>query len=307
MPAIHIDTDIGGDIDDLCALAMVLKWPSANLLAVTTVSDDAGKRAGYARYVLDLAGRSDIPVAAGADIALGRYTPIPGFPDEAAYWPEPVPPYPTPLDEALTLLEGSIEQGAVIAAIGPYTNLALLEEWSPGILRRARLVLMGGYIFPPRAGYPQWGADADWNVQVDAEAAHRVLRCSDPVLVPLTVTVETALRRAYLRELEQAGSIGGLIARQAEVFARDEGYEAALGQTCAALPDDTINFQHDALTCAVALGWSEGVELSEVPLTADLDDGSLRLRIDESGRPTRVVTRVDGGAFNATWLEMVVR
>ena len=125
MPAIHIDTDIGGDIADLCALAMVLRWPEADLLAVTTVSDDAGRRTRYARYVLDQAGRSDIPVAAGADVALGRYTPTPGFPDETAYWPEPVPPDPTPRDEALTLLERSIERGAVIAAIGPYTNLAL--------------------------------------------------------------------------------------------------------------------------------------------------------------------------------------
>lgn len=28
---IHIDTDIGGDIDDLCALAMVLAWPDVEI------------------------------------------------------------------------------------------------------------------------------------------------------------------------------------------------------------------------------------------------------------------------------------
>ncbi|MDQ6662114.1 MAG: hypothetical protein M3Z24_14260 [Chloroflexota bacterium] len=27
MTKIHLDTDIGGDMDDLCALAMLLKWP----------------------------------------------------------------------------------------------------------------------------------------------------------------------------------------------------------------------------------------------------------------------------------------
>ena len=27
MAKIHLDTDLGGDIDDLCALAMLLKWP----------------------------------------------------------------------------------------------------------------------------------------------------------------------------------------------------------------------------------------------------------------------------------------
>ena len=50
MVKIHIDTDIGGDIDDLCALAMVLAWPGAELAGVTTNSDDGGRRAGDARY-----------------------------------------------------------------------------------------------------------------------------------------------------------------------------------------------------------------------------------------------------------------
>lgn len=42
MPAIHVDTDLGGDIDDLCALAMVLKRQGATLLAVTMVLEDGG-------------------------------------------------------------------------------------------------------------------------------------------------------------------------------------------------------------------------------------------------------------------------
>src|SRR5262249_60728543 len=135
MPKLHIDTDLGGDIDDLCALAMVLNWPDAELLAVTTVAEHQGKRAGYVRYVLDLAGREDIPVAAGADVSLDCYRLWQGLPDEGVYWPEPVLPVPAGLDQALTLLERSIEQGAIIAAIGAFTNLALVEKRSPGILR----------------------------------------------------------------------------------------------------------------------------------------------------------------------------
>ena len=46
MPKLHLDTDLGGDIDDLCALALVLKWPDVDLLAVTTNADDRGRRAG---------------------------------------------------------------------------------------------------------------------------------------------------------------------------------------------------------------------------------------------------------------------
>jgi purine nucleosidase len=311
---LHLDTDLGGDIDDLCALALVLNWPGAELLAVTTVADHQGRRAGYARYALALAGREDVAVAAGAECAaspweasLGCYRSWPGLPDEAAYWPEPVPPAPTPLDEALSLLERSVEQGATIAAIGPFTNLAMLEKRSPGILRRARLVLMGGYVAPPRPGFPAWGSDMDYNVQVDVASAQVVMQSSSPTLVPLSVTVETSLRRAYLPALRRSGPLARLIARQAEVFARDEAIEARYGRTCPGLPNDTINFQHDPLACAIALGWNDGVEIAEIPLKSEVEDGWLRQRVDAGGTPTRVVTRVDGGKFSEFWLNMVAQ
>jgi len=306
MPKLHLDTDLGGDIDDLCALAMVLNWPDVELLAVTTNSDDQGRRAGYTRYALGLAGRDDIAVAAGADVALGCYRVRPGFPDESSYWPAPVPPAATPLDHALDLLERSIEQGAIIAAIGAYTNLALLGERSPGILHQANLYFMGGSVFPPRAGFPAWGNDQDWNIQVDVQSAQYVFQHASPTLIPLSVTVETALRRAYLPALRASGPLAQLIARQAEAFAKESNYEAEYGQTHTGLPDDTINFQHDSLACAIALGWNEDVEISEIPLTFEIKDGWLHQTVDERGKPTRVVTHIDGETFNEHWLRTVV-
>ncbi|MCX6029078.1 MAG: hypothetical protein NT169_07215 [Chloroflexi bacterium] len=32
MLKLHLDTDLGGDIDDLCALALVLNWPDKEIL-----------------------------------------------------------------------------------------------------------------------------------------------------------------------------------------------------------------------------------------------------------------------------------
>jgi len=307
MQKLHLDTDLGGDTDDLCALAMVLAWPDVDLLAVTTNSDDQGRRAGYTRYALDLAGRTDIAVAAGADVALDCYRVRPGFPDEAPYWPHPIQPAPTPLDQALDLLEQSIEQGAIIAAIGPYTNLALLEKRSPGILRQANLFLMGGYVFPPRAGFPVWGNEMDWNVQVDVESAYVVMQHANPTLIPLSVTVETALRRAYLPTLHQAGPLAQLIAHQAEAFAKDEKMETRFGETCPGLPPDIINFQHDALACAIALGWDERVEIQEIPLQLSIKDGWLVQSVDAAGKLFRVVTHIDGERFNEFWLNTVAR
>ena len=307
MLKLHLDTDIGGDIDDLCALAMLLNWPDVELLAVTTVADDQGRRAGYARYALGLAGREDIAVAAGADVSLDCYRSRPGLPDEEVYWPEPIPPAPTSLDQALSLLAHSIEQGAIITAIGPYTNLALLEKRSPGILRDARLYLIGGYVFPPREGFPPWGSNMDYNVQVDVQSAQYVIQHSSPTLVPLSVTVETLLRRAYLPTLRQSGQPAQLIARQAEAFAKDPDNEAQYDERWKGLPEDHINFLHDPLCCAIALGWNEGVEISEIPLKLEIKGGWLCQRVDESGRPTRVVTRVNGGKFSEFWLSTVVR
>lgn len=54
MHKIHLDTDLGGDIDDLCALAMLLRWRNVELTGITTVAENGGKRAGHTRYVLNI-------------------------------------------------------------------------------------------------------------------------------------------------------------------------------------------------------------------------------------------------------------
>ena len=93
MIKVHLDTDLGGDIDDLCALAMLLRWPvDVHLTGITTVGEINGKRAGYVRYALGLEGRNIIPVAAGADVSQGFYRHELGLPPEERYWPEPVAP-----------------------------------------------------------------------------------------------------------------------------------------------------------------------------------------------------------------------
>jgi purine nucleosidase len=246
-----------------------------------------------------------VPVAAGADASAGHYRVWPGLPEEDRYWPLPVEPCPGPVERALDLLEGSIAQEATIVAIGAMTNLALLEARRPGILRRARLVLMGGYLYAPRSGYPGWTYQDDWNMQVDARSALAVLEASDPLLVPLSVTVETALTHADLPALRAGDALPRLIASQALAFEQDEQLGASLGPEAPALPAGFINFQHDPLACAIALGWSEGVEIRTVPVRSYIEAGWLRQRETPAGRPTRIITAIDGPAFSAAWLRIV--
>ncbi len=301
---VHLDTDLGGDTDDLCALALLLCWPDVEISGITTVIEDGGRRAGYVRYALALAGRSEIPVAAGADASCGRFRYPAGLPAEDAYWPQPVAPAPGPPADALTLLQRSIESGARVVAIGPYTNLALLDEAQPGLLGRADLYLMGGYLHPMPAGFPQWDNTMDFNVQFDVTSARHIFERYSPTLIPIEVTAQTALRRAYLPALRAAGPLGRLLARQAEAIAAEEKHEEIYGRTCAGLPDDMLNFQHDALACAVALGW-EGVTVERTGVRTEVRDGWLYEQVDAAGRAMDVVTAVDGPRFDEFWLNLV--
>jgi inosine-uridine nucleoside N-ribohydrolase len=302
---IHLDTDLGGDIDDICALAMVLRWPGAEITGITTVLEDEGRRAGFVRRALELAGRSEVPVAAGADLRLGRFKLPADLPSEARYWPTPVTPAPGPLGAALDLLQRSIDQQAVVVGIGPFTNLALLEQREPGILQRTRLYLMGGKVHPAPAGYPDWPPEMDYNVQADPSAARQVLLCaSRPTVVPIEITVQTALYRAQLGRLGVAGPLGALLARQAEAYAADRALWEPTGDRFPGRAADFINFQHDPLTCAIALGWDQvGVEPVRLGMNTDRDQ--LVLHPDGDGPQIRLVTRVDGNQFGATWLDVV--
>jgi len=305
MTKIHLDTDIGGDMDDLCALAMLLKWPNIEITGVTTVSDTAGRRAGYVSYVLDLMGRTDIAYAAGADISGGYYRYPLGYPPEEENWPEPITPQPGSPDQAVALLKKSHEQGAIIVSTGPLTNLMLLEKQHPGILSQIKLFSMGGYVFDIPTGYPQWGNEMDYNIQVDVSSARFVLERAHPTLIPVTVTCQTALRRAHLPRLAQAGRLGQLIVRQAELCARTDHCEQLYGETCSGLPRDIINFLHDPLACAIALGWHEGVEIETIPLRLETRESWLYEHPDSAGIPMRIVKKIAGNAFNEYWCQIL--
>jgi len=77
MTNLHLDTDLGGDIDDLCAIAMLLKWENLEISGITTVAEDNGKRAGYTKDTFQLEDRSDIAVA--ADISGSYYRSTKGY------------------------------------------------------------------------------------------------------------------------------------------------------------------------------------------------------------------------------------
>ena len=300
---LHLDTDLGGDTDDACALAMVLGWPGAEVVGITTTADPDGQRAGYVGHLLELVGRDDIPIRAGAGVSLTSGEPMGVTADHETYWGRLAAPRPSPEGTALDLIERNIERGATIVGIGPFTNLALLEAAHPGRLAEASIVLMGGWITPPAEGLPAWGPEMDWNVQSDTAAAITVTDHDGVTLVTLPATLKAHLRSADLPRLAASGPLGRLLARQAVAHAAEFDMRV-MGSAHAGLPDDLLNFQYDSVACAVALGWA-GAEIEEMTLAPVLEQGTLRFAQAHHGHGTHVVVDIDGDDLADRWISCV--
>ena len=225
--------------------------------------------------------------------------------DDPRYWPASAVPLPGPPGAPLDLLAASVEAGATIVAIGPCTNLALLEIARPGTLAGARVVMMGGWVRPPADGLPAWGPEMDWNVQWDTAATRIVAETADLTLATLPATLTGQLRSTDLPRLAACGPLGELLARQCEVYGPEAGMPD-LGKAHPGLPDDLLNFHYDPLAAAAAVGWP-GAVIREERLRVDLDGECLRFVSDPDGRSTGVLGEVDGPAFTEAWLSAVER
>ncbi len=188
---ILLDTDIGSDIDDAFALALVLNSPELDLLGVTTVSGDAEARARLAAKMLEDAGRLDVPVVAGAS---SKPLPI----QQCRLADNFKSPSLLPL-AAEDFLESEIKRrpGEItVVAIGPLTNVAaLLKKYPDAAKEIKQIVLMGGSI---ERGYaPDSKPEAEYNIKMDPAAAQAVFTSGVPILMaPLDVTAMLQLDAA---------------------------------------------------------------------------------------------------------------
>jgi purine nucleosidase len=300
---IHVDTDIGGDRDDACALAMLLGWPDVEVVGVTTVLDPGGRRAGMAAELLRRAGRDDIAIAAGAQATMATLA-CPGpQSDDVLYWGHPITPRPALPGAAMDLLQRSIDDGATVAAIGSFTNLAMLEVCRPGTLAEAPVFAMGGWVQPPAEGLPDWGPEMDWNVQCDVRAAQILAQTARLTLVALPATLKAHLRAADLPRLRASGPLGELLARQAEAYGPGAGMPA-LGRAHPGLPDDLLNFHYDPVCCAVAVGWP-GAVVETLHLDPVVRGDLLHFLPSAGGRQIDVVVDAEGEAFAEAFLAAV--
>jgi purine nucleosidase len=203
---IILDTDIGTDVDDAFALALILASPELDLRGVTTVGTDPETRARIVCRFLSALDRRDIPVAAGATPQpaeeiekQGRYANAGDARRERVSRPVK--------ESAIDFLYQQLKahRGELtLLAIGPLTNIArLLREHPDCKPWIKRLVLMGGSV---RAGYNgKAPAEPEWNIKCDIPAAQAVFACGIPLVVaPLDATTMLKLEEPLRRRLFQA-------------------------------------------------------------------------------------------------------
>jgi inosine-uridine nucleoside N-ribohydrolase len=267
---IIIDCDPGHD--DAIALLLALASPEVELLGVTTVAGNTtlDKTTVNALKVLELAGRTEVPVAAGCDRPLVRDLVVAEYVhgESGLDGPDLPPPVLRPRPEhAVDFIAGVIETHAspvTLVAVGPLTNVALLLARYPGVASRlAGIVSMGGAIATGNVT-----PAAEFNIYADPEAAHRVYRSGlSLTMVGLDVTHQALLNRDHAETLRVLGKCGRFVAELLDFFI---GHHPRHYQRGSGVPI------HDAVAVAHLI-WPDLVEVADlavaVEITSDLTRG----------------------------------
>jgi len=178
-----LDTDIGGDIDDTWALAMMLKSPELDVRLVVTDTGNTTYRAKVAAKMLEVANRTDVPVGIGLHLSddEGPQSPwVEGY-DLFSY---PGTIYKDGVGALIDTIMNSPEPITLIC-IGPVPNISAALEREPGIAKKTRFVGMHGSV---RKGYDgSEKVSAEYNVVAYPKECQKVFTApwKDMTITPL--------------------------------------------------------------------------------------------------------------------------
>lgn len=310
---ILLDTDIGSDVDDAVALALVLACPEAlELVGVTTVSHDTELRARIAARMLGLGGASEVPVFEGEQRPRNRAQERFAWYGHEAAMAEAqgavAPIHAETAAEAIVSLAREHE-GLEIVAVGPLTNVAAALALDPTLPERvAGITIMGGHIRRVAIGDFVCAPGIDYNLCSDPEASCAVLGAGfRTTLVTADVTLQTWLREADLARLDAAGPLARDVAAQVRVWApvQYKLFTGLGGQVEA----DNVGYLHDPLTV-----WSlvdeSALRFEPLQIVTTIERGTLRTHEVAAslgiGAPMRVATAVDATAAERAIVDRLV-
>ena len=202
-----IDTDPG--VDDALALLLAMRSPELKIEAITPVAGNVPLELTLpnALRLVEIAGRTDIPVAAGARAPLMRRLVTATYAHGenglgGAVFPDPtIKPVAEPAAEYIRRIVRKFPHEVTLITLGPLTNIATALNGDPELASLIRGVTMmggslsGGNITPA----------AEFNMYVDPEAARIVFQSGVPItMVGLDVTRKTSLTEDHVRTLEAA-------------------------------------------------------------------------------------------------------
>jgi len=198
-----LDTDIGDDIDDAFALALLLHSSEVKLLGITTAFGDTELRARLVDRYLRAVGRSEIPVFAGGSTKAKNNL------SQAAYAQQsPAHKHGDAADFILRSIR--LHPGQItLIAIGPLFNVQAAIERDPATFRKLkRIVIMGGSVY---RGYDDGNAtnnppSAEWNILCDPQGARALFASGVPVFVMPLDSTQIRLKQADLATILAHGS-----------------------------------------------------------------------------------------------------
>jgi purine nucleosidase len=234
---IIIDQDgAGPGGTDQQSMLLLIQSPQAEVLGITMVTGDQWLKAETAHTIrmLELVGRTDIPVIMGAEYPLvrskeetelaaqrfGAYTWLgawtPRFyhpPDQLGQMPEGEPNTKPADGDAAHFLVQTVRKfpGQVtIYAGGPMTNLALAIAIDPEFPRFAKELVFMGASLNPQTNNPEFvnTPRREFNLWFDPEAAHVVLRApwKKIVCTPVDISVKTRMTTELLNRIKAGTS-----------------------------------------------------------------------------------------------------
>lgn len=203
-----IDCDPGHD--DAIAILLAAANPKIELVAITTVAGNAEieKTTLNALKVVEIANIQNVPVAKGAGQPLVRNRETAAHIHGESGLDGPVLPDPTITvveEHAVDLIIRKLMESdgdITLVPVGPLTNIAMAMRREPAIVPKIQeIVLMGG------GSVGNWTPAAEFNIFVDAEAAHVVFESGVPItMMGLDVTHQALATIEVENNIAQVGN-----------------------------------------------------------------------------------------------------